>query len=437
MFQTVGTVRRGPQSPSEPSIPVCAREANEPHPELPVTGGADVIVCGGGLGGVVAAIASARNGCDTLLVERSGFLGGSAVAALTTTLAGFRSHSGPGSAQLVRGIGQEIVGELIETQAGAARRAGGEVGQRLGAGGALSTSRTPYAIRFDPQQLTYVVLRMCQEARVRLLLDTWCCGALVEGAAVRYLAIESKSGRQALRAAITVDATGDGDVAAAAGVPHEVPSDEEAQAVETRMMYRLAGADTGARDGAAGAIVPRAPAAFRPRHMPDVGTADVSARLAAQASHEEIRRRRGRELQRPREAEEATLERPTRRIRAEYVLSHADAMQGRRFRDAIAICPAPPVAGGREAPEHQGFDVPYRALVPLQIEGLLLAGECVSAEHAARRATALAGPNMAISQAAGTAAALCVREGRQPRELDVRLLQGALVAQGAELLGRP
>jgi 2-polyprenyl-6-methoxyphenol hydroxylase-like FAD-dependent oxidoreductase len=419
---------------------VCAREANEQHPDLPVAGGADVIVCGGGLGGVVAAIASARNGSDTLLVERAGFLGGSAAAGLTTTLAGFRSHGGSGSAQLVRGIGQEIVRELIETQAGAVRRVAGDVGQRLGTGGSgggPSTGVTPYAIRFDPQQLTYVVLRMCQEAGVRLLLDTWGCGAVVEGAALRYLVIESKSRRQALRAAITVDATGNGDIAAAAGVPHEVPSHEEAQAVETRMMYRLAGADMGAREGAPEGIVSRAPAASRPRHSLDVGTAGASARLAAQASLEEIRRRRGRELQTRPEAEEATLERPTRRIRAEYALSHADAMQGRRFRDAIAICPAPPIAGGREPPEHEGFDVPYRALLPLQVEGLLLAGECVSAEHGARRATAMAGPNMAISQAAGTAAALCVRDGRQPRELDVRLLQGALVAQGAELLGRP
>jgi hypothetical protein len=127
--------------------------------------------------------------------------------------------------------------------------------------------------------------------------------------------------------------------------------------------------------------------------------------------------------------------RQTRFIEGEYKLTAEDAIEGRRFDDVVAIssCPIIHYYGYRRYLEHEGYDIPYRCLVPKQVEGLLIAGRCISSEQQPYESHRAMIPIMAIGEAAGTAAALSARQGVAPRALDVTLLQDALIAHGAEL----
>jgi hypothetical protein len=127
--------------------------------------------------------------------------------------------------------------------------------------------------------------------------------------------------------------------------------------------------------------------------------------------------------------------RETRRILGEYVLSEQDAIRGTRFSDVIAISsnPMPSYQGRRFFFAHEGFDVPYRSLVPKKIDGLVLTGRCISCEQAPFQSARSMAPAMAIGHASGCAAALAVKSGVAPRKLDVKTLQKLLVEQKAEL----
>ncbi len=127
--------------------------------------------------------------------------------------------------------------------------------------------------------------------------------------------------------------------------------------------------------------------------------------------------------------------RQTRFVEGEYRLAAADAIGGRRFEDVIAIssCPIISYYGYRRYLEHEGYDIPYRCLVPQRVENLLVAGRCISSEQQPYESHRAMVPIMAIGQAAGTAAALAAREGIPPRYQDVALIQRTLIAQGAEL----
>ena len=116
-----------------------------------------------------------------------------------------------------------------------------------------------------------------------------------------------------------------------------------------------------------------------------------------------------------------------------------DAILGRRFDDVVAISPCPIIHyyGYRRYLEHEGYDIPYRCLVPRKVDNLLAAGRCISSEQQPYESHRAMVPIMAIGQAAGTAAALCCKTGVNPRRLNVRLLQRTLMAQGAELRRSP
>jgi hypothetical protein len=127
--------------------------------------------------------------------------------------------------------------------------------------------------------------------------------------------------------------------------------------------------------------------------------------------------------------------RQTRFVEGEYKLTAEDALGGRRFDDVVAIssCAIIHYYGYRRYLEHEGYDIPYRCLLPQEIEQLLIAGRCISSEQQPYESHRAMIPIMAIGEAAGTAAALSARQGVAPRELKVTTLQDTLIAQGAEL----
>ena len=169
--------------------------------EIPIRYRAEVVVVGGGVAGVSAAIAAARNGADTLLIERYGALGGNLTIGLLEASMSFHDRQGK---QLIGGIPDEIVRRL--------KAAGGSVGHVEDDVGYCGTV-TPY----DPEELKMVCLEMTREAGVRLLLHTWVVAAVVDASRLTGLLIENKSGRQGVWGHVFVDCSGDADVAALAG----------------------------------------------------------------------------------------------------------------------------------------------------------------------------------------------------------------------------
>jgi len=405
----------------------------EPARDLPITRDVDVIVAGGGPAGLAAAIASARNGARTVLIERFGYLGGTATACLMACINGFRNQVEPDSTQVVRGIAEEIVLEL----------------KRLGGLGKSPYKQKPYptepgrleySYAIDTEKFKYVTLKMCVDAGVDILFHTWFCDGIVTDDVLRGVIIENKSGRQALLARIVVDATGDADVAARAGVPFWQTYKDEAPRLNETLMYRIQFGSSRpqgqfACDFGTNAVV------WGPRIGPINGAdaeqlsrGEVEARLRIfedfadkQAKHPEL-------------ADARLIESPpmlgirqTRFIEGLYKLTADDAITGRRFDDVVAISPCPIIRyyGYRRYLEHEGYDIPYRCLVPKKIDHLLVAGRCISSEQQPYESHRAMVPIMAIGQAAGTAAALCAKQRISPRALDVRRLQETLLSQGA------
>lgn len=406
---------------------------HEPAREVPIRRNVDVLVVGGGPAGLAAAIASARNGAHTALVERFGYLGGTATASLMACINGFRNQVEPDATQTVRGIAEEVVLGLKEL---------GGLGRSPYAQKAYPTTpgQLEYSYAIDTERFKYLVMKLCVDAGVDLLLHRFACGTIVEDGRVRGVLAEGKSGREALVAQVVVDASGDGDVAARAGAAFWQTHADEAPRLNDALMYRIE----------FGASRPEAPYAcdFGSNAVvwgPGVGPCDATdADALAQAEvaarlrvYEDLAAKQARqpELAGARLVETPPLLgiRQTRFIEGEYRLTADDAISGRRFADAIAVssCPIIHFYGYRRYLEHEGYDIPYRCLVPRRLDGLLVAGRCISSDQEPYESHRAMVPIMAIGEAAGTAAALCAASGTQPRHLDTAALRAQLMQQGA------
>ncbi len=408
----------------------------EPSRDIPVTRDTDVIVIGGGPAGLAAAIASARTGSRTVLVEQFGYLGGTATASLMACINGFRNQVEPDGTQVVRGIAEEIVLQL--------KKLGG-LGKSPYPQKRYPTEpgQLEYSYAVDTERFKYVTLKMCVDAGVDLMFHTYFCDSIVDDGCIRGVVVENKSGRQALMGRIIVDASGDADVAARAGVPFWQTVKDQAPRLNDTLMYRVG----------FGSSRPKEPFAcdFGTHAIvwgPGV-TAPISGVDADQLSRAEIETRlavyddfAAKQAKTPELADAKVIETPpllgirqTRFIEGEYKLTAQDAIEGRRFDDVVAISPCAIIHyyGYRRYLEHEGYDIPYRCLVPKKIDHLLAAGRCISSEQQPYESHRAMVNIMAIGQAAGAAAALCVKNGTTPRHLDVRQLQQTLIDQGAEL----
>ena len=458
--------------------------------------GADVVVAGGGTAGVVAAIAAARTGAKTLLVERRHFLGGM----MTGGNAGLTIYTVYDKRQSEY---RKIVARLA-TDPAAVQIVGGiplEITERLLArGAAIGTSGTGGSYVFTSiTDFKYLLLDMMAECGVRLLLHSTVVDVIKEADVVRGLTVESKSGRQVLPAQIVVDATGDADVAACAGAPFIVgvgPDDHCARLGETlgRMhdmgvMFRMGNVDVERlfehlRDHAEKFVTQSVAlmdmeeawanvrngdmACFGIKHggmwhqvynSPIRGVVTLCCPCVTGSGLDVDDLTRG-ELELIRQVRErvATLRhvpgferaflldmpeigvRETRHIQGEYRLTIEDIYERREFPDTIGrgahpidIGPLPEELRKAKAPtvDHWYFNIPYRSLVPRQVDNLLLAGRCISATREASGCTRPTVQCMLTGQAAGTAAALCVAAGANPRKLDSHDLRTRLATDGA------
>jgi hypothetical protein len=200
----------------------------EPARETPVFAEVDVLVVGGGPAGLAAAVSAARQGAQVLLLERYGFLGGMGTAGGVTNFAGLYGKRGGEMQQLVRGVADELL-------------------ERIGALGGLNAPQDGLQGRIRVRSYDVAAYKCAadgwlQGAGVRLLFHAWAAGVVMEGDRIAALLVETKSGRVAIRAREFIDASGDGDVAAFAGVPFTY-GDGEGNALYPSTMFRLSNVD--------------------------------------------------------------------------------------------------------------------------------------------------------------------------------------------------
>jgi len=427
---------------------------HEPAREVPVVGRCDVLVAGGGPAGVTAAIAAARGGAKTQLLEVNGCLGGTWTAGLLSWILDSGNKVG---------LVQEIIERL--DRRGATAKYGGSVG-------------------YDVETMKLVLEQMCLAAGVRVRLHTRVVAAARDGDGRLTAAVtESKSGREAWTAKAFVDATGDGDLAAQAGCRFDYGREATGQAQPMSMIALAVGLDPG---GVApyvrGLAEPRgekdpkgrllaemkragvSPSYTRPTlfHIRDglfcmmanhqygvAGTSAADLTAATLAGRAEVHRLVDalrslggvwKEMRIVATAEHIGV-REGRRVRGLYRLTGDDLARGARFDDAVCRCRFPVDVHSTDPTKHKGipsqrvrakpYDIPFRSLVARDVRGLLLAGRCISGDFIAHSSYRVTGTAAAMGEAAGAAAALAARTDRAPHEIPWRDVKASIEAVGA------
>jgi len=199
-------------------------QIEEPARKLEVLAEAEVVVAGGGPGGWPAAVAAARAGAKTVLIERYGFLGGMATAGLIGPILGHRAHNAPRA--IVAGLVRELCKRLHDN----------------GAAPAWEEALGLWGIPFEPEIMKFVLDEMVQDAGVEVLLHALVTSVLVRDGRIEALVVESKSGRHAVTGQVFVDATGDADVAFRAGAPTHKGRPADGRPMAMGSMFRLGAA---------------------------------------------------------------------------------------------------------------------------------------------------------------------------------------------------
>lgn len=422
------------------------REENQ----TPVKGSFDVIVCGGGPTGIAAAIAAARRHKRVLIVEAYGFFGGMWTMGMVSP---FFDQENKG------GICREIVSAID------ARK--------------KSVQNGPGMWVFDVEEMKLLLDEMIEKEQISILFHTQVVAPVLSGDTIQGVIVENKGGRSAYLAQIVIDCTGDGDVAARAGAPFQIGNERGAVQPMT-LMFRISNHDyiqdyynyphyadnelihriddelarRGIRDydfNYRRPCVLKVPGAHtsicQSVHIRNRLSTDPEDLTQAELEGRREVQRLVRLLRLLPQFEHVQLDvtgphigiRESRRIIGEYILSEDDIRQSRKFEDGICntsywvdIHQTDGVdqlhqEGSVLAPDYQ---IPYRSLVPLKVEGLLVAGRCISGTEYAMASYRVTGDCVAMGQAAGVAAALCVERGCTPRKLPPAPLVAALRADG-------
>jgi len=418
------------------SLPRSAQRYREPEKEIPVYGHFDVIAVGGGPAGFAAALASARNGARTLILERFPYFGGTATASLMPNINGYRNQVKPDGLQTSKGIAEEVILRLKEVDGL------GKTGYKAEAYPTVK-GQLSYSYGIDPEKFKYITLKMIHEAGIRVLFHTLFVDSILEGNRITGVIFENKSGRQAAFGKVVVDATGDADVAHRTGAPYWKADPEKDKALRCALMYKVAGFGPNDFEQLAGPCTRQAKVFWGPASPPlDAVDADALTRGEMETRlgvYDDFKKK---QEQFPFLKNASIVETPpllgirqTRFIDGLYQITGDDALAGRTFEDSIAMssCPIISYYGYRRYLEHEGYEIPYRCLLPRNVEGLLVTGRCISTDQRAFESQRAMAPTMCLGEAAGTSAALCAKQGKTPKEMEVKQLQRQLVQQGAEI----
>ncbi len=449
--------------------------------EIKVLKEADVVVVGGGPGGFASAICAARSGAKTVLLERYGHLGGMATGGLVNIFPNLSDISGK---QRIFGLNQEIIDRMKAKNAafcpdkedwGTTESKAIEyyldanmgwfyVRQDPNIGG---RERLLYTAVLDPEVLKAELNDMVAEAGVNLLLHSWGTRPIMEGNTVKGVFFESKSGRQAILAKVVIDSTGDGDMFVAAGAEF----DDELQSnfrtalaftfwianVDIKrlddfrkshpMKYALLMQDLTEKGGHSfffnGLLKNQEGVLwFHPMFVQEMASdamdveeltrVDRLGRKKALITYEFLRKNvPGCEKCFIMQAAPQLGTQGGRRVIGEYILSPKDMESDEIFEDTIVVLANND--NGEISAKHPSICIPYRCLVPVKIDGLLVACRAFSSKASVNQWFNIIPPCICYGQAAGTAAALAVKAGIQPRRVDYKELQANLRKQGVNL----
>nr|WP_167279490.1 FAD-dependent oxidoreductase [Paenibacillus lupini] len=440
---------------------------------------ADVVVVGGGPAGIHAALAAGRLGARTVLIERYGFIGGMSTAALVFPWMTFHTTAGK---QVIAGTGQEMVDRLMELEASP-----GHVRDTCG----FVHTITPY----HPEVYKVLAVDMLREAGVRMLFHSFVDSVKMDGDRIESVTLTSKSGRIEVRGKMFVDTSGDADLAYSAGAPCLKGRDGDYLTQPMTMKFRMRGVDLGkvkqyiiehpdefyyktpidelpdlylsAVQGfykhwkEAELPIKRDQVLFFSGPEEDEVLVNMTRIQGLDGTNvedltlaEELGRKQVLMVAKFMKNslpgfEKASISqvgaqigiRESRRIDGQYILDMDDVVQGRRFDDVIARSGYPidvhaPSDNSVLVSWIEGdgaYDIPYRSLLPKQIENLLVGGRCISTSHEALGTTRLSPSCMATGQAAGTAAAMAFQQDITPRDVSIPALQARLREQGAIL----
>ena len=400
----------------------------------------DVLVVGGGPAGIGAALGAAKRGAKTLLIENHAFFGGVAAWSLGMPINQMRPASKP------RGDVHELV--LAKLQAL------GDQAVRIGT----------HQLYCNVDYLKVAVLDALDEAGCKYLVHTQAVDAVVENNRVTGVVVGTKEGLATIRAKVVVDCTGDADVAYFAGAEtmkeagNLSPSTlllnlgnvtkEQVRKANIREIAKKAREKYPLIPGGWGLSGVGNSHHFHINHSGtrDLGQFDTTDPWQRSKAESLSRRQVVQMVQAMREfggEELADIEligvgpqmgvRETRRVKGSYVLTEEDAMKGRKFDDTIAWRSGHLDIGFVRLTRMKIHDVPYRAIVAEKLDGLLMAGRCISATHVAASAGKSMGNCVATGHAAGIAAAMAVKNNTVPRELGAGQIQDALRADNVDL----
>ncbi len=405
----------------------------------------DVVVVGGGPGGVCAAVGAAKGGADVLLIERYGFLGGMATAGLVNPFMPYTI----GGERLTSTVFNELLDRLEDAGA-------------LAAGGTV----------FDDEWMKIVLDRMVQDHGVDLLLHSSFADVEMDGRRITRVHTAGKSGQTDAAGTVFVDATGDGDLAARAGAPVEIGRPKDGLCQPMTLCFRigdvagepsprqlrrelteifLAAKEAGEID------LPREDVLVFATLVPhvfhfnttrvvkrdatsvlDMTAAELEGRRQVAELFALFRRRspRFKDAYLIKTAAQIGV-RESRRVMGQYVLTAGEVVEACKFSDGIARSNYPidihnPTGEGtviQRLPPGEFYEVPYRCLVPKGVDNLLIGSRCISATHEAHASLRIMPVVATIGEAAGIAAAWAVREGILPRQVDGARLKAAMLRE--------
>ncbi|MDL2229199.1 FAD-dependent oxidoreductase [Treponema sp. OttesenSCG-928-L16] len=425
--------------------------------EIPVTGNWDIIVAGGGPAGISAAVSAAREGQKVALIERYGILGGNMVI----------GHVAPILGMVGKGTLRDELLSLI------------------GVAGNDMIGETGLAHDFENAKIAIAGF-VGAEKNLDVLLQTPVVDVIMEQNSITALLISTKEGLQIIRGNYFIDASGDGDLAFFAGNPVEMGRESDGLVQPVTLEFTLTDVDEGralscigdvddvqlngerfldftarcAKEG----LLPELMAAVRLHRTTTPGERQVNTTQKngvnaldnTQLFPAEIDLRRqirqlveflrkyvpGYEKCKIKSSSSTLGVRETRRVIGEYILTAEDMAAGRRFEDVVVhnaefIVDIHNPAGAGQAEECiqyvKPYDIPWRSLVPVKTDNLILSGRCISGTHRAHASYRITSICIATGQAAGTAAAVCCKEKCLPRQAPVKKIQDALKNQGADL----
>ncbi len=431
----------------------------------------DVVVAGGGTAGVICAIAAARQGAKTVLVEHKGYVGGTVVeggTALHSFYNLWKAFPGVKKRQLVRGIPAEMVDRLTAR--------GGATGY---AEMQMHYDYDSVCTAVDTEMYKLNAHEMLDEAGVYVCVNTLLAGAVVEGSRLKGVILESRSGREVIFAKSFVDCSGYADLAAFAGAEYSEPNDYAVVNsmglgnVDIEKYYKyLADQDAvgqlayGVRSGEPGQIIRIGsegsngyPEAFV-KGATEIGMSAISTtthdnylmfikmnlKLPVSPTNRDTVARAELELRKRMQTgallfrehipgfEKTFIARTSpslcirrgRLISCDYDITHEDVINGVHFHDDVFVYGFHDMAPRLQIKDGGSYGIPYRALCVKGIDNLYVSGMMITSDHRAHMSTRNTVSCMGQGQASGTAAALCALNNFDSRTLPYKKLRNAL-----------